>query len=48
MVGTNNIERAQQFYDAVLGVLAEGEPMRNQAPLGRIIKMLCYVNGCGR
>ena len=34
MIGTNNIEHAKQFYDAVLGVLGAGEPMRNQAPSG--------------
>ncbi|AQR66224.1 glyoxalase [Aquaspirillum sp. LM1] len=34
MVGTNNIEHAKQFYDAVLAVLGAGEPVRNQAPSG--------------
>ena len=34
MVGTNDIERAQRFYDAVLGTLGAGQPMRNQAPSG--------------
>ena len=34
MVGTNNIERAKQFYDAVLAVLGAGEGVRNQAPSG--------------
>ena len=34
MIGTNHLERAKQFYDAVLGVLGAGEPMRNQAPSG--------------
>lgn len=29
MIGTNDIERAKQFYDAVLGVLGAGEPLRN-------------------
>ena len=34
MVGTNDIERAQRFYDAVLGVLGVGEPIRNAAKTG--------------
>lgn len=34
MVGTNDIERAKRFYDAVLGVLGVGEPFRNTAPSG--------------
>ena len=34
MIGTNHLEHAKQFYDAVLGVLGAGEPMRNQAPAG--------------
>lgn len=29
MVGTNNIERAKQFYDAVLAVLGAGALPRN-------------------
>src|SRR5450830_38950 len=29
MLGTNDIERSKRFYDAVLGVLGAGEPMRN-------------------
>jgi catechol 2,3-dioxygenase-like lactoylglutathione lyase family enzyme len=34
MVGTNDIERSKRFYDAVLGVLGAGEPLRNQAGTG--------------
>jgi catechol 2,3-dioxygenase-like lactoylglutathione lyase family enzyme len=34
MVGTNDIERAKRFYDAVLGTLGAGEPVRNQAKTG--------------
>lgn len=34
MVGTNDIARAKRFYDAVLGVLGAGEPMRNVAATG--------------
>ncbi|MBL8383046.1 MAG: VOC family protein [Burkholderiales bacterium] len=35
MVGTNDIERSKRFYDAVLGVLGVGEPMRNQNKTGQ-------------
>jgi|GEM_PF-4777386 len=31
MVGSNDIERSKCFYDAVLGVLGAGAPMRNVA-----------------
>ncbi len=34
MVGTNDIERAKRFYDAVLGTLGAGEPLRNLAGSG--------------
>lgn len=34
MVGSNDIERSKRFYDAVLGVLGAGEPVRNQAKTG--------------
>jgi catechol 2,3-dioxygenase-like lactoylglutathione lyase family enzyme len=34
MVGTNDIERSKRFYDAVLGVLGAGEPLRNTASSG--------------
>ena len=34
MVGSNDIERSKYFYDAVLGVLGAGEPMRNKADTG--------------
>ena len=36
MVGTNDIERAKRFYDAVLGVLGAGEPIRNTARSGHV------------
>jgi catechol 2,3-dioxygenase-like lactoylglutathione lyase family enzyme len=36
MVGTNDIERSKQFYDAVLGVLGAEEPMRNTAKTGHL------------
>ncbi len=29
MVGTNDLERAKRFYDAVLGTLGAGEPFRD-------------------
>ena len=35
MVGTDDIERAKRFYDAVLAVLGVGEPMRNQNKTGQ-------------
>ena len=34
MVGSNDIERSQRFYDAVLGVLGAGAPLRNMAKTG--------------
>lgn len=34
MVGTNDIEKAKRFYDAVLGVLGAGEGVRNTAGSG--------------
>ena len=36
MVGTADIERAQRFYDAVLGVLGVAAPVRNVAASGHI------------
>ena len=35
MVGSNDIERSKQFYDALLGVIGVGEPMRNQNNTGQ-------------
>ena len=34
MVGSNDIERSKRFYNAVLGTLGAGEPMRNRANSG--------------
>ena len=31
MIGSNDIERSKRFYDAVLGTLGVGEPLRNHA-----------------
>lgn len=36
MVGSNDIERSKHFYDAVLGVLGAGEPVRNQSKTGHL------------
>lgn len=34
VIGSNDIERSKRFYDAVLGALGAGEPVRNAAPTG--------------
>ena len=34
MIGSNDIERSKAFYDAALGVLGVGEPVRNVASSG--------------
>lgn len=36
MVGSNDLERSQRFYDAVLGVLGAGKPLRNEAGSGHM------------
>ena len=36
MLGSQDIERAKRFYDAVLGVLGAGEPLRNVARSGHV------------
>ncbi len=36
MLGSNDIERSKRFYDAVLGVLGAGEPMRNVSASGHV------------
>jgi catechol 2,3-dioxygenase-like lactoylglutathione lyase family enzyme len=36
MVGSNDIERSKRFYDAVLGTLGLGEPIRNIAASGHV------------
>lgn len=36
MIGSNDIERSKRFYDAVLGTLGAGEPVRNTAPTSHI------------
>ena len=35
MLGSNDIERAKRFYDAVLGVLGAAEPVRNRNATGQ-------------
>lgn len=34
MIGSNDIERSKRFYDAVLGTLGVGAPLRHQASSG--------------
>lgn len=36
MVGSNDIERSKRFYDAVLGVLGAGQPLRNLNATGQV------------
>jgi catechol 2,3-dioxygenase-like lactoylglutathione lyase family enzyme len=36
MIGCNDIERSKRFYDAVLGKLGAGEPLRNVAKTGHV------------
>jgi catechol 2,3-dioxygenase-like lactoylglutathione lyase family enzyme len=36
MVGSNDIERSRAFYDAVLGVLGAGEPLRHVNATGQV------------
>ena len=36
MIGSNDIERSKLFYDAVLGTLGVGEPVRNTAGTGHV------------
>jgi len=36
MVGTNDIARSERFYDAVLGVLGAGAPLRNRSSSGNM------------
>jgi catechol 2,3-dioxygenase-like lactoylglutathione lyase family enzyme len=35
MLGTNDIDRAKRFYDAVLGLLGAPEPFRNENKTGQ-------------
>ncbi|PKR87372.1 glyoxalase [Pleomorphomonas diazotrophica] len=45
VVGSNDIERSQRFYDAVLGTLEAGEALRNVAASGHV--RLFYRHGGG-
>lgn len=36
MVGSNDIERSKRFYDALLGVLGAGEPLRDVSGSGHV------------
>ena len=36
MVGSNDLDRSEAFYNAVLGVLGAGPPLRNQSPSGHM------------
>ncbi|MCM5680630.1 VOC family protein [Schlegelella sp. S2-27] len=36
MVGSNDLDRSIRFYDAVLGVLGAGAPVRNTAASGHV------------
>jgi catechol 2,3-dioxygenase-like lactoylglutathione lyase family enzyme len=36
MLGSNDLDRSKRFYDAVLGVLGAGEPIRNVAHSGHV------------
>lgn len=36
MLGSNDIEKSKRFYDAVLGLLGAGEPIRNVAASGQV------------
>ena len=36
MVGSNDLARSEAFYNAVLGVLGAGPPLRNQSPRGHM------------
>ena len=46
MVGSNDIERSRIFYNAVLGTLGAGEPIRNVAATGHV--RLFYRHNGGR
>ncbi|HPM57323.1 MAG TPA: VOC family protein [Thermomonas sp.] len=36
MVGSNDLDRSEAFYNAVLGVLGAGPPLRNRSPSGHM------------
>jgi catechol 2,3-dioxygenase-like lactoylglutathione lyase family enzyme len=45
MIGSNDLERARRFYDAVLGVVGVGEPFANTNSTGQ--RRLFYSHGGG-
>ncbi len=45
MIGSNDIERSKRFYDAVLGTLGVGEPIRNEAPTGHLRLFYRHADG---
>lgn len=45
MVGSNDIERSERFYNCVLGILGVGEPFRNQNSTGQIRLFYRYDGG---
>jgi catechol 2,3-dioxygenase-like lactoylglutathione lyase family enzyme len=44
MLGTNDIDRSKRFYDAVLGLLGAGEPLRNVSGTGHV-RLFYRANG---
>ena len=45
MVGSNDIEKSKRFYDATLGVLGAGEPLRDVTDAG--VTRLFYMHNGG-
>ncbi len=45
MVGSNDIEKSKSFYDAVLGTLGAGEPLRDVTDAG--VTRLFYIHNGG-
>ncbi|CAN5166558.1 VOC family protein [soil metagenome] len=45
MVGSNDIERSERFYDAVLATLGAGKAMRNAAPTGHMRLFYQHAGG---
>lgn len=45
MIGSNDLERARRFYDAVLGTLGAAAPFANQAPSGHMRLFYRHAGG---
>ena len=45
MVGSNDIEQSKRFYDALLGTLGAGEPLRNETAAGHV-RLFYRHDGC--